>query len=92
MADDFDSFLVALMDALPDPRARAAAVSVLSAWSGRRLYVRRRDLQGAQRIELARRMLAVGMSVPDVVFALRARLGCGRTAAYELIRRARSDE
>jgi hypothetical protein len=92
VADDFAVFLEQLMDALPDHRARAAAVSVLSSWSGRRLYIPRRDLQGAERVALAQRMLMVGMSTPDVVFALQARLGCGRTCAYELIRRARSAE
>lgn len=73
---------------MPDPVPKARVTALLSSFAGRRLYLSKRHLVRGAHIRHTAQMLASGMERHEVAKALQARLGIGKTTAYDMIQRA----
>ncbi len=77
-----------LLEAICDPRSRAAAVAVLERWRGMSIYLPFRP-KNSRRQQAAARMLENGMTAADIADTLRQRFGISDRQARRDIAAAR---
>ena len=81
-------FVSTLIEPMPTPGARMAAVSVLARWAGQTVYIPT-ESKTLRRQRAAKNMLDNKMESPDVARALCARFGVSDRTAYRDVRNAR---
>jgi hypothetical protein len=89
MSSTGEAFADALLAAMPDTRARLAALTILAKWASCTVYIPAIEQRARRRERAAVNMLANGMDGGEAVEALRQRFGVSQRSAWRDVNAAR---